>query len=466
MGAPVTAAVATYIADAERRELAPEVIERTKQHILDGLIAVLSGSTLKPGLLATGYAKSRGGLGESTLAGDGVRTNPELAALANGMCAHADETDDVNDLARVHPGASIVPAAIAMAEACDRPGQALVAAVAVGYDLTVSMNIGAWASYPAVQRSVRAPHGLGQTFGSAAAAATLAQLTPEKNSYVLSYAAHQVSGITTFYRDQEHIGKAFATAGVQAQAGVRAVEMVRWGFTDVTDVFDTSPHVYDAFGEDGDTGRLLDDLGATHHVMTTDIKQYPVGGPIQAPAEALERIISRQRLGVDDVELVEVRLPRHGARIVNDREMPDISLQYILSVLLLDGHITFANSHDYARHQLAQTRAVMQRVHLIPDPDLDVPPSASPADRRTRRAIVTVTTRDGTTFTERVDACLGARTNPMSWDQLAHKAHSVLDTVMPVAQVDGLIGRVQHLESMASVRELRTYLAAPKVSHD
>ena len=463
MDTPVTSALASYVAEAPGRVLPADVLDRTKHHLLDGLVAMLSGSTLKPGVLATSYARSRGGVGESTLTG-GTRTNPELAALANGMCAHADETDDVNDLVRLHPGASIVPAAIAVAEAYDRPGAALLAAVAVGYDVACSVNVGAYGSYPAIQRAIRAPHGLGQTFGAAAAAASLAELSVEQNQYVLSYAAHQVSGITTFYRDQQHIGKAFATAGVQATAGVRAAEMVRWGFTDVLDVFDTSPHAFDAFGEDADTSRLLRELGSRHHVLTTDIKQYPVGGPIQAPAEALETIILEQGLEVEDVASVEARLPQHGSRIVDNRSMPDINLQYMLSVLLMDGRVTFSNSHDYARLDLPETRELMRRIQLVPDPTLDVPDGVDSAQRITRRAIVTVTTRNGQTFSKRVDACLGSRFNPMTWDDLASKAHMVLDNVMAPGQVTDLVSCVRELDTMTSARELRSYLEAPNAA--
>ena len=128
---PATTALAAHIAGAEARGLEPGVLDRAKQHLLDSLVAMLSGATLKPGLLAVAYANSRGGAGESTVIG-GARTNPELAAFANAICAHADETDDVNNRARIHPGCSIVPAAVAIAEAYDRPGSALVTAVSLG----------------------------------------------------------------------------------------------------------------------------------------------------------------------------------------------------------------------------------------------------------------------------------------------------------------------------------------------
>ncbi len=456
----VTTRLARHIATAHERALAPDIADRARQHLLDGLVAVLSGATLRPGHLATAYARSRGGTGESTLAG-GTRTNPELAAFANAMCAHADETDDVNDRARVHPGASVVPVAVAAAEAFDRSGADLVTAVSLGYDVTCAVNIGAWKSLRAMQRAVRATHGVGQTFGSAATAAFLAGLTVEQNRHVLSYATQQVAGVSTFYRDPEHIGKAFATAANQAHAGVRAAELVRFGFTDIDDVFDGSPQAFDAHGEDGDTGRMLEDLAATRHVTTTDIKRYPVGGPIQPAAEAIERMIATEGIRADHVESVEVRLPRHGAYIVDGRAMPDISVQYIVSVLLLDGELTFRSAHDYERHRSTPVREVMSRVHLVADPSLDVTEEFDASKRRTRRAVVTVRCTDGRVLVERVDPCRGAHDNPMSWDELAGKAHMALAAVMPAGQVDDLVGWVRAADGSVSARELRPFLEAP-----
>jgi 2-methylcitrate dehydratase PrpD len=456
----VTTALAKHIAEAEQRGLAPDVADRAKQHMLDSLIAVLSGATLRPGLLAISYVRSRGCAGDSTVAG-GPRTSAELAAFANAMCAHADETDDVNPRARLHPGASVVPAAVAVAEALDRPGSALLTAVSLGYDLACAVNIGAWKSLKAMERSARTTHGAGQTFGTAAAAASLAELTLDMNRYVLSYAAQQVSGISTFYRDPEHVGKAFASAAMQAHAGVWAAELVRLGFSANDDVFDGSPNAFDAIGENGDSDRMLRDLETNHHVMTTDMKQYPVGGPIQAAAEAVERLMQTEGLHVDDVELIEAHLPSNGAYIVDNRAMPDINLQYILSVLLLDGQITFKNSHDYERRHSPLVRAMMDRIRLIADPTLDVFNEVDLASRRTWRATVTVMTRSGRTLLQQVDPCRGAYDNPMSWDQLAGKAHMTLGGVMLKSQVDELIQWTQSVETAPTVRDLRPLIEAP-----
>lgn len=458
--APVTTGVARRIAEAQQRPMAAAVAERVKQHILDGLIAICSGATLRPGRLAIDFATGRAVPAHATIVGAPVRTHPELAALANAMSAHADETDDVNNVARIHPGASIVPAAIAAAETYDRSGEDLVVAVRLGYNLGCGINIGAWSSLVLMRRSVRSSHGLGQAFGAAGAAAYLAGLSVEENRYVLSYTSQMASGLRSFYRDLHHVGKAFASAAMQAQHGVQAVEMVKAGFTDVVDILDGDPGLYDAFGEEPDAQRLLDELDHADHVMTTDIKQFPVGFPIQAAAHAMARILARQPLAPDEVEQVTVRMPTYSVRTVDGRFMPDINVQYVLSVMIADGGLSFASAHDYERHRSAEIKSLMDRVTLIIDPSWDPTPDEDPIERRTRRATVTVDLVDGSQRSEHVDAPRGTRHDPMDWDDLRVKAHMALADVMSSPTIDGLVDMVAEIDQLDSVRELRPLLDA------
>lgn len=450
---PITTALAEHLAGARERELPEAVVERAKQHTLDTLAAIISGSTLEPGRRATDFVASRAAVGSSTLVGPGTTTAPELAALANGMSAHADESDDVNDLARIHPGASVVPAALAMGEDRAVSGQDLLRAVSCGYDVGCSMTVALFGSLTVMQQQVRSTHGIGQTFGAMAAAAALSGLDVERLRYVLSYTAQQVSGMFSFYRDQHHVGKAFASAGMQASNGVRAVEMVRAGFTDIADVFDTSPNVFDAFGVNADPQRLLHELASMHYVAETDMKQYPVGMPIQAAAQGLALLLARPDVSADDVDRIECRLPSHGARITDNRNMPDIHLQYVLAVMLMDGDVTFASSHDYERHRSPETRAVIDRVTLIHDPLLDPPHRPN-----TRIAVVTIHTKDGREITENVDAAHGSRLNPMDWPPIERKARDVLSVALEPDRADALIATVRSLEQMTDVRELRPFL--------
>ena len=121
---PVMSELSAYIAGALKHRLPEEVAEKTKHHLLDTLAAMISGSRLKPGELAIAYVRDQGGRAEALVAGSDVITTAVNAALANGMLAHADETDDSHPSAFIHPGCAVVPAALAMAEREARGGTA------------------------------------------------------------------------------------------------------------------------------------------------------------------------------------------------------------------------------------------------------------------------------------------------------------------------------------------------------
>ncbi len=116
----LTATLAAYIAGTPSRALPDAVAAKTKQHILDTLAAIVSGSRLKAGVLAARYVASLGGTAEATVIGTGIVTSAANAALANGMMGHADETDDSHLRGRFHPGCGILPAALAIAEAANK----------------------------------------------------------------------------------------------------------------------------------------------------------------------------------------------------------------------------------------------------------------------------------------------------------------------------------------------------------
>ena len=101
-------ALVDYMLAARSTKLPAEVIQKGKSHLLDSLAAIVSGSTLKPGKLGLQQAREQGGKEQCSVLGTNFKTTPIMAAFANGMSGHADETDDSNS--QLHPGCAIVPA--------------------------------------------------------------------------------------------------------------------------------------------------------------------------------------------------------------------------------------------------------------------------------------------------------------------------------------------------------------------
>src|SRR6185295_16727697 len=137
--------------------------------------------------------QSLGGAPEVSVPTTKIRTSAVNAALAAGMFAHADETDDFEPITKAHPGCATVPAAMAIAERDNRSGEELLRAVTLGYDLCCRLLLALGPDH--VRATHRSAEGVSSTFGATGSAASLARLDEKGMRYALSYAAQQVSGI-------------------------------------------------------------------------------------------------------------------------------------------------------------------------------------------------------------------------------------------------------------------------------
>ena len=170
----------------------------------------------------------------------------------------------------------------------------------------------------------------------------------------------------------------------------------------------------------------------------------------------MEALVAEHRLRPDEVVRIVCRLPSEKSRVVDNRPMPDVNVQYVLSAILSDGHLTFASAHDYDQLQTPAIREIMGRVELIHDTGLDPDPTVKGF---TRRGVVEVTTVDGRNLVHRVEAALGSRKNPMKWDHVVRKAHAVLDDDFPADLVDGMLAWADGLDSADSIRGVRQFLS-------
>ncbi len=443
--------LAAHMAGARDRELPAEVVQEAEHRILDSIAAVVSGTGLKPGRMAIDYVRGLGGVAEAQVVGSDIITSAGNAALANGMSGHADESDDTHMPTKCHPGCSVVPAALAMGEREGASGTHFLRAVTLGYDLCCRMVLAMDAKL--LQESHRSTQGIGPTFGGAAAAGSLARLDSTQMRHVLSFAAQQASGIGSWARDVDHVEKAFDFGGMGARNGIMAATMVQAGFTGVWDVLDGEHNVLEAFSSSPRPNELTDRLGTFFEITNTAIKAFPVGYPIQSALDALFAIMTRENVGGADVEQVVAILPEDGARIVNDREMPDISLQHVLALALADGEITFASTHDYDRMKDSAIVEMRRRVHLQPDKTLvnrELP----------RQAIVRFTTKDGREFSHHTKAAPGTVQNPLSREGVAAKARDLMTPVLGQRRTNELIERLLNLAALDDVRSLRALLTA------
>jgi 2-methylcitrate dehydratase PrpD len=451
MACSATDALASYIADSRNRTLPDDVAEKAKLHIMDSVAAILSGSQLKPGRFAASFAGQLGGHPEATILGTSLLTSSINAALANGMAGHADETDDSHLKSRAHLGCAVVPAALAMAERKGSSGAAFLKAVTLGYDIGArsTMALG----YGSAKTQKHSTHSIAATFGSAAAAAALAELNAEQSAYVLSFATQQASGVPCWNRDQEHIEKAFDFGGMGARNGVFAALIVEAGATGVRDPLTGHHSFLHAFGERADPAGLSSGLGEDYEIMKASIKKWCVGSPIQAALDSIVYLIETHGIRAEHVAEIIAHMPDDRLHVVSNREIPDICLQHLLAVALLDGGLTFASSHDEARMHDPAVLELRQRITAVPSSELT---EAKPA----RQAIIELKLKDGRTLSRRTHAVLGTPDNPMPAKDVAAKA---LDLVVPVIGNDRgrqLIQQLTALESVRNIRDLRPLLRA------
>jgi 2-methylcitrate dehydratase PrpD len=449
----ITGRLARYMVEARERKLPLEVAREARHRILDTLAAIVSGAHMKPGEMAIRYARAQGGAEEASVVTTDIRTSAVNAALANGMFAHADETDDFEPVTKAHPGSHVVPAALAMAEREGRSGLALLNAVTLGYDLCCRFLFALGPDL--VRGSHRSAEGTSSTFGAVGAAAALARLDEKGVRHALSYAAQQVSGVWSWVRDAEHVEKAFDFSGMGARNGVTAAIMAQMGFSGVWDVLDGEHNALAALSSDPKPEEMVAGLGSRYFVTETAIKPFSVGYPIQAPLDAFLKLHREHQLTPDNVERIVVRLPEDGARIVNDRAMPDVNCQHIIAVALVSGTVSFEDSHSYERMKEPAVRAAKARVQLIADPAL--------MDRAAPRSgKVEVTLTGGRTVSHFTRHAPGTKENPMDTEAVNAKARLLMAPVLGKERTEAVIRQVNALEKLKNVRELGRLLAKTK----
>src|SRR2546426_2933140 len=372
---PVSAVMnklSAYMAEARGRGLPADVAEKAKHHILDTFAAMISGSELPPGRAAIKFVRAYGGKEVATVVASNIVCGPIEAALANGVLAHADETDDSHGPSRSHPGVSVVPAALASGEQFGIGGAHFLRAVTLGYDVgtRITMSMGGPAYQTATHRST---HGTVAAFAAGAAAGSAASLNAQQMRLLLDYSAQQTSGIGAWSRDAEHMEKAFLFGGKPAAGAVTAAFLVRSGWTGVDDIFSGTDNFFEALAprQNGaikaDPAALVEKLGERYEIARTNIKKWTVGSPIQAPLDALEGFFKRRSFAADDVRKVVVRIASDEADTVSNRDMPDICMEHMIAVMLLDKSVTFVSVHDKDRMKDPVIQRHRAKVEVVAD---------------------------------------------------------------------------------------------------
>ncbi len=444
---PVMLKLSTYMSEAGSRPLPDQIVQETKYHILDTLAAMVSGSELPPGRQALRFARAYSGEAKATVVASDILAGPIEAAMVNGALAQSDETDDNYSAGGAHPGCAVVPAALSLGETFGIDGMRFLRAVTLGYD------VGMRAMKTVLAGTVlRDTHNVVGTFGASAAAACVVNLDSRQMRWLLDYAAQQAgAGFGAWQRDTDHMEKAFVFGSMGARNGVTAALLIQSGWTGVSDVFSGSENFFQSYAPQSDPAGLIDQLGERYEVTQTIIKKWSSGGPIQSPLDALVNLRRQHPFEADQVKKIVVRLSTSAAPKVDNSQSPDLCLQYLFAVMLLDQTVSFRAAHDKARMQDPAVLRQRAKVQVIAEEELE---RLLPK----RVAVVEVTLADGTQLSERNDTVRGTPEDPMSKDEIVAKARDLITPVLGTQTCTQLIEKVFGIEQMKDIRELRPLL--------
>lgn len=341
------------------------VVDRVKGHLLDTLAVGLAGSTAASSRAAL-RAIAVCGEGGASVFGSDHRLPLGDAALVNGTMAHALELDDDHRTAVLHPGAAVVPAALAAAEAVQASGTAVLRGVLAGYE--VSCRLGE-AFRGDLFRYGFHPTAVCGVFGAAAAAGVVVGLCKRPLVHAFGIAGTQASGLTAWRTNGSWIKRLHP--GRAAQSGLIAARLAANGFTGPRDILEGEGGFFAAFGRGSaiDPDAITRGLGSHYRALGTAVKPYPccrfAHGAIDLAREARERGVE-----ANNVSVITVRLYRTGVLTYHTPPLNPVDAQfnlpYLAAVALTQGRVGISDFTSCAIRRVKILK-LAQKVHVIED---------------------------------------------------------------------------------------------------
>ncbi|WP_433655009.1 MmgE/PrpD family protein [Nocardia sp. CA-128927] len=457
--------LAAFAASARDSGLDDELRADAARRILDVLgNSVAALDTTAARAVAT-LVEEWGGRPRSTALGLPGRWPAASAALLGGTLAHALDFDDTHLPSVLHPSATVVPAALAVAEARSAGGAALLDAVAVGVEIAVRVGMAGYDT--ALGNSIFFERGLHATaicgtLGGAAAAAMLAGADATVVGHALGIAASMGSGLLEANRTGGTVKRVHC--GWAAHAAVVAAELACAGLTGPPTVFEGRFGLLQAFcGEQSNPAAILDGLGARWELPTVFFKPYPCNHFTHAGIDAALRLRAKG-IAAEDIDRLELGAPTVVLRTIGEPHADKVhpksgyhaafSGPYTVAAALLGGgglgvfHQDFTDTAAAAPERLA----LAGRVTCVADARCDaIFPHQFPA-------VLTAWLRDGRVRTERVEVNRGGPGNPLSADELAAKFRLNTEQVLSGSRIDRITGLVLDLAEQPDLVGLMSLL--------
>ena len=320
-----TVRLAQYAAALRYEDLPSEIVTQAKECIADTVAAIICGANLPWSRIVIAYAERTGPGGKCHILGAGrPSVTAPAAALANGALAHAFELDSLTRPgAGVHPGATLLPPALALAQQQGLGGRALIAAFVAGCEVMV--RIGRATGHTNEQRGFHAPGNTGP-FGGAIAGGHLLRLDAERMAMALGIAGSLACGLLEFARagrggmvKRLHLGRA-------SEGGVLAASLAQDGFTAPNTVLEGPFGFLAVFCREWDTAELTKGLGEHWETSSIALKRYPCHINAHAAVKAITQLQADYGFVGADVEDLAITGSERMATLHNIPEPADLMM--------------------------------------------------------------------------------------------------------------------------------------------
>jgi 2-methylcitrate dehydratase PrpD len=439
-----TVHLAEYAAGLRYDALPPDVVQRAKDCITDTIAVIVQGSALPWSRIVIRYAQRIGAGGSSRILGtDGPSVQAPAAALANGTLAHAFESDNLTRPgAGVHPGATLLPPALAISQEHGSSGRDLISAVVAGFE--VMYRIGRATKHSNERHGFHAPGTTGP-FGAAVAAGKLLRLDTMAMTNALGIAGSLACGLMEFARSgtgamvkRLHLGRA-------AESGVLAASLAADGFTGPRSVLEGEAGFLKVFCTEWDTADLTHRLGSEFATMNLCLKRFPVHMTAQTAVQAILELQAEHAFSGAQVDRVTVAGNERMATVNNNPDPVDImmaqySIPFCVALALFRDPRDPASFDDMALRDAA-IRAMCGRVAIT---------VADPPTKVAGASIVTIRLKNGRSLTREVEEFNGTPARPLDRSELRDK-FMTLTRVRYGADAAGLFERLQGLEDETDV---------------
>ena len=310
-----TDALAEWCASLELADMPEAVIAKAEDCLLDVIACAVAGRDAEATARVAGVASAQYSDGPADVWFGAERLHPTGAAFVNATAASILDLDDGHRGPCGHPGAAVIPAALAVAQETNAGGDALLCAIIAGYE--VSTRIGA------SEHRIAYHTGNWSGFGAAAAAARLRGFGVEHLAHALAITAYHGPRIADLTLSADMGSNVKESLPWSVVVGLNASDLAARGFTGCRDALDID--------ERFKAGHATSGLGDGFQIMRTYFKRYSACRWSHAAVEALLQMMDAHDLVANDIESVDVETFLQAANLNNLADPPSPeSAQYSL----------------------------------------------------------------------------------------------------------------------------------------